>query len=676
MIYSNLDVSTDVPIKSQKEDCYDRQNFSYNIARILIERTNKSCLVFGIHGEWGEGKTSVINMIKDELSRVNNTLIIDFNPWRYEEEDALLALFYKELADKIGNNLPDKFKNIFDKYLKLVTDASEIFGLGTLGKAVNGLYNLIPNYELIDFRKHVEEAIKKFDKKIIIVIDDIDRLENKEILRILKLVKLNADIEGLSYIVSFDRNIVAHSINDDIEKGEKYIEKIIQVQVDIPKARSNDLFNVLFSEMSFLFNRMDAEQVKDFKNKYRKFFENYLKNPRQIPRLINILNFSSRQLEGEVNLKDLIVLESIKVFHKKLYTYIKNNKNLFFDSRTILSRYNSDRQNDLDREFFQEFFYQFNQYEQNNIEDLITYLFPYSKYLFNVNDENRIELKISSTQKRLSSFKYFDRYFSYSVDKEDLSDIEIDILIKSLDGNSIEKGNKLETYFLNLESGNRKKRLFEKIDEKYNEYDDTLKRKLLDYIIDMQDHFTMNDGLVHLYSNTISNISLSGNKGLFENTFKKILQVNDIYIRVLVFSYMFKRDTMFESVYTNRTIDKDFIDQCKIELFENLRVIDIVKIDEKKYDLTYFLYCIKNIDQEYFSIMMNVKLENSYALIEKLLAMFPGSDSSTDKDKYNALSEYVDTKHVYKILISNFNDITHSSNINNFMKMHRKIVNE
>src|SRR6266446_7221929 len=100
----------DRPIQSSIEDRFGRRQFAERIAQVVSSREDRSGIVVGIHAPWGDGKTSVLNMIIEELKKQNDVLIIPFNPWRYPEEPQLLHAFFVDVARRIDTSLKLKTK--------------------------------------------------------------------------------------------------------------------------------------------------------------------------------------------------------------------------------------------------------------------------------------------------------------------------------------------------------------------------------------------------------------------------------------------------------------------------------------------------------------------------------------------------------------------------------------
>lgn len=71
----------DKPISEEKDDKFQRYNFSKRIAETILNRKSSDSIVIGLYGAWGEGKTSVLNFIKQELNpHYPNVIQFSFNP--------------------------------------------------------------------------------------------------------------------------------------------------------------------------------------------------------------------------------------------------------------------------------------------------------------------------------------------------------------------------------------------------------------------------------------------------------------------------------------------------------------------------------------------------------------------------------------------------------------------
>ncbi|WP_332913095.1 KAP family P-loop NTPase fold protein [Algoriphagus boritolerans] len=101
-------VNTDQPISKREDDYFQRYPFANRIAAVIQGHSNKESFVVGIYGKWGEGKSSVLNFMKEELDKDSDIVIIDFNPWLFSDEKQLLMSFFGVLATGINVSLDKK----------------------------------------------------------------------------------------------------------------------------------------------------------------------------------------------------------------------------------------------------------------------------------------------------------------------------------------------------------------------------------------------------------------------------------------------------------------------------------------------------------------------------------------------------------------------------------------
>jgi predicted KAP-like P-loop ATPase len=449
----------DKPIFGEQEDAFQRYGFTKRIADTIINRTSNESIVYGIYGKWGEGKTSVLNLINNEITNSNKDYInITFNPWMYNDESFLLTSFFNKLGNLIlACNSNEQLKNPKEKKIKWpnwnqfknkpLNTRKENIGelLQTYGKCLNvlpvnvgdfaeSLGKAFSNVNLEDLKKRIENHLENFQKKIVIYIDDIDRLDKNEIYSILRLVKLTANFKNTIYILSFDNEMVAAAIGEKFgtggkKSGENYLEKIIQIPLYLPQATFHDLQNYCFESISqILFNNLMDFNKNEFKEFIQQFSSNILprlSNPREVLRYSNSLSFTIPMLKGEVNISDLMLIEAIKIFYPAFYDFIKYAPYFFIDPYiSNLKIKNEEKTSEYNKHFNRLTDDILTETEKKCIIELIEYLFPFtntnnSLHYFRTQPENQWY-----RNKRIASKDYFDRYFTYSVLKGDISDIE------------------------------------------------------------------------------------------------------------------------------------------------------------------------------------------------------------------------------------------------------------
>src|SRR5215207_11524466 len=235
-------IKSDEPIRNPEDDQLGRANLAAMIAGEIRNIDASEGFVVGVLGPWGSGKTSLINLIRTELSKEPAVTILEFNPWMFSGTDQLIERFFVELSEQLGHG-PDKLDKVADLFaqyskvlapLKYLPIASSLFeGAKELGEAIKALLEERKG-GVEEHRQRLRKALGELNKPIVVVIDDVDRLSTNEIRDVFKLVRLTANFPKVIYIVAFDRSRVEHALTENGLSGRDYLEKIIQAAYDMP----------------------------------------------------------------------------------------------------------------------------------------------------------------------------------------------------------------------------------------------------------------------------------------------------------------------------------------------------------------------------------------------------------------------------------------------------------
>lgn len=440
----NTSISADKPVSTEDEDKFQRYNFSKRIAKTILNRDYEDCIVIGIYGAWGEGKTSVLNFIQQELRKNNDAIIVKFNPWRYKDEDSLLIHFFEEVAKAFDKELKTskqkagEFLRKYSQYLKF-----SIAGIN-IGSTAESAGEALAKIDVEDLKASLNEIIKESRQKVVIFIDDIDRLDKNEIHAIFKLVKLTADFENTTYILSFDDAMVAAAIADrygegNIRAGQQFLAKIIQVPLRIPYAQPFDLQNLCIGAINKILEINKIELSEEEAIRFRRHFTGcillQLKNPRLAVRYSNALFFSIPLLAGEANIVDLMLIEAVKIFFPDIYEFIRVNPECFVGSyRNITLRKLDDEKLNTAKEFLDDIDKSFSKKQSKGLRNLLEAIFPKILEVYQSAGSENTSPSIDSLNKnsKIGAPHYFDRYFSYTVLKGQISDIEFNDFIFSI----------------------------------------------------------------------------------------------------------------------------------------------------------------------------------------------------------------------------------------------------
>ncbi|OKO50968.1 hypothetical protein ABH17_026870 (plasmid) [Bacillus toyonensis] len=405
------------PIKDISEDKLNRASFAKKIAQAL-DKHGEDSLTIGILGDWGSGKSSVYNLVKKSSNDLK-VLFIDFKPWYFGENNHDIIRFYlMQFLDAIkktrGYN--PKIGKMIKKYADVLSSVS-IRSVGTTVSIKELVDKLMPSKEavnLAELKKEIEELLKEYPKRIVVYIDDIDRLEGAEIRMIFKLVRLVADFPKVTYILALDEEVIKKSLasiyefeeRNDSEDARKYIEKFIQIPIYLPKPDSSDLYQLSREQLLAVMqkNNVNLGEEEEIINSLIKL--NF--SPRNISRYINLIKFYVPFLKEEINVKDLLYLLLIQVSSPEVYHAIYINKSLFIGKDFQEAKIKLDKIPRI-----------------NEYKEILYALFPYAPRLFEEEGENEKDKEIQPQEwerdKRLCSYKFFNHYFMYNIPRNSLS---------------------------------------------------------------------------------------------------------------------------------------------------------------------------------------------------------------------------------------------------------------
>ncbi len=310
-------ITGDNPIKKREDDVIGRVALSQKFAQSVLELDTSKGVVVGVLGPWGSGKTSFINLAQKEFEKAEVS-ILDFNPWMFSGATQLVESFFIELTAQLRIR-PDLAE--VGKELENYGDLFSSFGIGgqVIGGATKVMGKLFQRRKkgVHGQRQKLEKILSDLDKPIVVVLDDIDRLSPSEIRDIFKLVRLTANFPNIIYIVAFDRDRVEDALADQGLRGRDYLEKILQVAVDLPVVPRHVLNQQIFLALEDALANIKNPGLFDeqvWPDVFMEIIEPLIRNMRDVRRYVATLHGTIRSFDGQIKLVDLLALEAIRIF--------------------------------------------------------------------------------------------------------------------------------------------------------------------------------------------------------------------------------------------------------------------------------------------------------------------------------------------------------------------------
>lgn len=441
---------SDNPITKSEEDLLGRSGFANALAEAILSYKDTESVVTGLYGKWGSGKSSVINMCVEhiestveELPKNQRPIVIRFNPWNYSDQNQLITQFFKQLSlalkwsdlsdDAIGAADQLEAYAAFFEPMALIPDPS----IGSFALLMTRIMNKfgaasrrwgnLKKKDLEGTRKDLNKVLFKQEQKLLIIIDDIDRLNSNEIRKIFQLVKMLGDFPNTIYLLSFDSEIVVDSLKD-VQKGvgEEYLEKIVQIPFELPVADQEAVNQYLFSLIDQLLHDLPSENWDSvyWGNVLHSGLKGFFTNLRDVTRFINILSFGFQAVKSEVNVIDFIALTALQVFDPEVYRGIRDNKDVF--TGLISSGYGSDESEKTQlKARCDEVLSRSKTGTVIDLNRYLTIIFPKLESVYGNHGYSSDFLSEWRREGRVCSPDKFDTFFRLSIPKSEISENEL-----------------------------------------------------------------------------------------------------------------------------------------------------------------------------------------------------------------------------------------------------------
>jgi predicted KAP-like P-loop ATPase len=417
---SNQQLFADKPLTNPEDDKLNYAPFAKHLAKSISKMMPPDGLVIGLYGAWGSGKSTLIEFVVHELNDMPDNerpIIIRFNPWWFSGQENLTRHFFEHLYASIDNNFEKGMKSLV-KSLKNFSDIIVELPVPDSGIA-KSLSSKISDSSTRDVNKvksQIASKLRARKQKLLIIIDDIDRLNPDEIRQLFTLIKSVADFPNIVYLLAFDKDVVANAIGASYASnvsGDDFLEKIVQVPFELPVPSHEDLIELFLEKLK----KSIGELPERFSNKNNSVFQGYISyldslitNTRDIHRFVNSFSVTYSAVKGEVDLTDFLAIEMLRVFRPNIYSAIKVNKRLFTQSL-----YHNPRETLVSKLLN-------SQPEYNErLSQLISAMFP----RVSKSQDSYVDYVELRKQLRIGVYELFDTYFRYTVQPSNVSTQEV-----------------------------------------------------------------------------------------------------------------------------------------------------------------------------------------------------------------------------------------------------------
>lgn len=480
--------SADRPIGARDADKLGRRRFAESLAHAVGGWTQQDSLVIALYGAWGIGKSSIKNMMLDALraSEPPPAVIVEFNPWQFANRDQLLQAFFDEIAIVLGKTTDADRQRVlkswrkYAAYLTLGRSVGELLhrplgilvgfiallsllghvfvpptlaylfdaivvGLGTVMTFSSKVAQIVIEFlqarvdnpqSVEDIKEELARDLRKSKRPLLVILDDLDRLTPDETFEMFQIVKANADLPNVIYLLLCDRVVIKRHLEKVIgESGDDFMAKIVQVGFDVPAIERERLLKVLTTGLDDILNsdpvlEQQFDQVR-WGNLFFGGLDAYFSNLRDVNRYLGTLAFHVTLLRStnafEVNVVDLIALEVLRLFEPALYKRLSQSKGL------LVPHYRADYVKDEEKRATVAILEAAQGATREPATQIVKELFPPAQWAFGGSHYGSDFNERWDRELRACSEECFDRYFLLAIPSGDLSEDVIAGLLAATD---------------------------------------------------------------------------------------------------------------------------------------------------------------------------------------------------------------------------------------------------
>lgn len=225
---SQLYFIADEEVGDEKDDLLASEGQAKSFAETVLASGAHPGLVFGVDGPWGVGKTSFINLAERYWGSAGDTVIVcRFEPLRYASEPDLAERLVRDLTAAIQSKVfAPEFRPAASRYSRLIKGKADVSFLGFK-------VSLEPSQETVDeLLDDIDEVLRRIGRRVIIVIDDLDRLDAKTTNNVLFATRRTFKLSQATYVLCYDTEVLAGS-KEEGSRAREFLEKFVTVKLSL-----------------------------------------------------------------------------------------------------------------------------------------------------------------------------------------------------------------------------------------------------------------------------------------------------------------------------------------------------------------------------------------------------------------------------------------------------------
>ena len=312
----------DNPIEREKEDVFSLKGEAQKIAKEIRARNRAKTSSIAITAPWGGGKSSFLNLIREQINE-DEFEIVYFVPRDSKSVQTIQEDFFSMIACVLA-----KYDSRCSHIMKDYMASLQLIDNRSIVERVLSIYRIWDKDSLKD---SIKESFAALKKRVLVIIDDFDRLSKEEILEVLKLIDGNAAFTNLIFLTAYDKEQVNRVLGDTYQTPDAcFVDKFFDIEFAIPFRKCEVISDYIKATLckQLAANDSEGENIRRVLTDQTSIFEEYIPTLRDAKRYINQVVLDFEPIRGEVFVSDFLLLQLVKYRYPELYKGIFKQKYL------------------------------------------------------------------------------------------------------------------------------------------------------------------------------------------------------------------------------------------------------------------------------------------------------------------------------------------------------------
>ena len=440
---ADSEADPDNPIKTAEQDILNRGSVVNSIVRAVIDDRSS---VIAVTGAFGDGKSSVLNLLASALEQRTDVVCVRFSSWLPTDEKTLVSTLLSTVLAEIETRL------FIPKIKRDLLAVTRLF-FASLPRVPSPLIDLVAKPSQDQQLRELRSHLTKLPIRVAVLLDDMDRMRRKELDVLFKLLRGVPEFPQFTYVCAFHRGSLAEIVRgDDSSKGreeaERFLEKFFPEEIGLPGIEDARLavefekrFYAICDRNNLLIRPEERAKFKDdFRILWHRHLKGYFSNLRRLKLFCNRLTRSLPIIGQEVNLLDFVLLEMVRVMDPVLYEEIFRNARYFIFARWRMSAWldvvhpDEMEESKIRKDYFDILFGDVQGSSRGTVLALLGEVFPAVKSYVEGDTSGSMteDAEMAEQERRVYHPDFFPRYFIFNVPADLFGEVELLAFINAM----------------------------------------------------------------------------------------------------------------------------------------------------------------------------------------------------------------------------------------------------